>query len=60
MFIKDIDCTKDTPVVQGKPDTPIKSAGMILWERRSPVCTGKTRRQSVPFGRVNLQSGTYM
>lgn len=23
MFIKDADCTKDTPVVKGKPDTPI-------------------------------------
>ncbi len=23
MFIKDIDCTKDTPVVLGKPDNPV-------------------------------------
>ena len=25
MFIKDIDCTKDTPVVLGRPDMSIKA-----------------------------------
>ena len=26
-YIKDSDCTKDTPVVHGKPDTPIYGMG---------------------------------
>ena len=27
-FIKDADCTKDTPVVKGKPDVPIYGQGI--------------------------------
>lgn len=27
-FIRDADCTKDTPVVKGKPDTPIYGQGI--------------------------------
>jgi hypothetical protein len=30
MFIKDIDCTKDTPVVLDRPDTPIYGKGIRI------------------------------
>lgn len=33
MFIKDIDCTKDTPVVLGKPDNPIYGKGIRIKPR---------------------------
>ena len=26
-FIRDADCTKDTPVIYGKPDTPVYESG---------------------------------
>lgn len=33
MFIKDIDCTKDTPVVLGRPDSPIYGKGVRIKPR---------------------------
>lgn len=30
MYIKDIDCTKETPVVLGSPDTPIYGKGIRI------------------------------
>lgn len=36
-FIKDIDCTRDTPVLHGAPDTPIYGAGISI----RPCCPGK-------------------
>ena len=30
MFIKDIDCTKDTPVVLGRPDMSIYGKGVRI------------------------------
>ena len=38
-FIRDADCTKDTPVIYGKPDTPVYG-------------TGKRIRPRVPAGRI--------
>ena len=32
-YIKDSDCTKDTPVVHGKPDTPIYGMGVRIKPR---------------------------
>lgn len=32
-YIKDSDCTKDTPVIHGKPDTPIYGTGKRIKPR---------------------------
>ncbi len=48
-FIKDADCTKDTPVVRGKPDTPIYGQGT----RIRPYVPG--REDSEHFKRIYLE-----
>ena len=48
MFIKDIDCTKDTPVVLGRPDTPIYGKGV----RIKPGVDG--RKDSGHFAKIYL------
>lgn len=34
-YIRDIDCTKDTPVIYGRPDTPIYGKGIHIRPRKS-------------------------
>lgn len=48
MFIKDIDCTKDTPVVLGRPDSPIYGKGV----RMKPGVDG--RKDSGHFKEIYL------
>ena len=48
-FIKDADCTKDTPVVKGKPDTPIYGQGIGI----RPSVLG--RQDSDHFKRIYLE-----
>ena len=48
MFIKDIDCTKDTPVILGRPDKPIYGKGM----RIRPKVDG--RKDSGHFQKIYL------
>lgn len=43
-YIKDSDCTKDTPVVHGKPDTPIYGMGV----RIKPRVPGRQRSYQEP------------
>lgn len=49
-FIKDADCTKDTPVIHGKPDTPIYGTG----ERIKPRVPG--RQDTEHFKSIYLDS----
>ena len=48
-FIKDADCTKDTPVVKGKPDVPIYGQGIGI----RPAVPG--RQDSDHFKRIYLE-----
>lgn len=48
-FIRDADCTKDTPVVKGKPDTPIYGQGIGI----RPSVPG--RQDSDHFKRIYLE-----
>lgn len=49
MFIRDADCTKDTPVIKGKPDTPIYGQGIGI----RPFVPG--RQDSEHFKRIYLE-----
>ncbi len=40
-FIKDADCTKDTPVIYGKPDVPVYGSGL----RIKPRIAGRTESE---------------